>query len=97
TRARDGTPFSVRTVRPFGLPEFLLFGRAAAELNLAATRLGMSLDTQQSTTDCWVPGESERHAGREVGTNRLAPKAPGRTREIRRTLDGLKKVYRPEP
>ncbi len=27
----------------------------------------MSQDTGQSTADCPVPGESERHAGREVG------------------------------
>jgi len=32
-------------MRPFGLPEFLWFGRAAAELNLSAARFGMSPDT----------------------------------------------------
>jgi len=33
--------FAGRTVRPFGLPDFFLPKRAAAELNLAATRLGI--------------------------------------------------------
>jgi len=47
--------------------------------------------------DCLVPGESERHAGREVGKDRLSPKAPGQTREIRRVLDGLQKTHRPGP
>jgi len=28
-------------VRPFGLPEFLVFGRAAAELNFSASRFGI--------------------------------------------------------
>src|SRR5690606_3557900 len=60
-------------------------------------RGGASLDTQQSTADCCVPGESERHAGREVGPDRLAPKAPDQTREIRRMLDGLPDACPPLP
>src|SRR5690606_22562181 len=99
SRARGGKLFAVRNMRSrhAGLPEFLLLGRAAAELNLSAPRLGMSLDTQQSTADCCVPGESERHAGREVGRTGWRRKPPAKQEKFGARWTACKALAAPRP